>query len=308
MKPSKIFWGTFFISLGVLLLIFNIERIPQYFEFIWYLWPLVFIFWGISLLKVSLFIKQILAALSGLLIALTIIGGFGTGFKYVSDNENFWEKEFSKFDINLNKNVEDSTLCTKLDSSYKFSTLYIEGGVGHYQIKDTTNSWIRLITNNFSDSIISCDSSNKLVKLILLSNYNFVEDGFKREALIKLNAYPIWTISIQAGAVLFNCDLSQFKVKKMDVQTGVSKIKITLGDKLDSTQLNISSGLSSVIIEIPQKTGCMINSETGLTKKHFSEFLKIDKNTYATSNFYKAEKKIFINISSGLSSFKVKRY
>ncbi|MEM4261160.1 MAG: DUF5668 domain-containing protein [Candidatus Woesearchaeota archaeon] len=308
MKPSKVFWGILLISLGILLLIFNFGDIPNYFNFVWYIWPLVFIFWGISLLNISLLIKQILAGLSGFIIALTIIGGLGTGYKFVSDSENSWEEEFSKFDKELIKSIGDSLLYYKFDSSFAFTNLFIEGGAGHYRIKDTTNFWIRIISDDFSENKLICDSSNKLIKVNLSNDYNFVKDRFDHKALIKLNINPIWNIAVNVGAVLFECDLSEFKVNKLDIQTGASKIKIRIGNKFDSTHINLSSGLASFNIEIPNSSGCIIYSETGLTKEQFEDFIKIDKKTYQTSNFENSDKKIFINISSGLSSFKIKRY
>lgn len=306
MKPSKIFWGTFLITLGLLLLFINFETIPTIFDFVWYIWPLVFVFWGLSLLKVSLLIKQILAGLSGFIIALTIIGGISSGHKLVNYSENFWEDEFSKFD-NF-KIVSDSILCSKYNDSFSNMSLFIECGAGHYRIKDTTNSLIDLVSNDYNRNNFKCDSINKIIKLNLMNDYNFIEDGFNQEALIKLNNNPIWNISINVGAALFDCDLKNFKINKLNIQTGASKIRISIGDKLDSTQINLSSGLATFEIEVPKSSGCIIYSETGLTKKIFDDFYKVDKKTYKTSNFDTSLKKVVINISSGISSFKIKRY
>lgn len=81
MKSSTIFWGVFLISLGILLLLrqFGIWDVDlgDMFDF----WPSLLIIWGISLLKIGDLAKQILIAITALLLAV-FTAGFFSEVKY----------------------------------------------------------------------------------------------------------------------------------------------------------------------------------------------------------------------------------
>jgi hypothetical protein len=72
--------------------------------------------------------------------------------------------------------------------------------------------------------------------------------------------------------------------------------------------VNISTGIASVEIYIPQNAACSIESDSGLSDNAFDGFTKTDDDNYQTSGYNQAKNKIHIHIDGALSDFKVHKY
>ena len=89
---------------------------------------------------------------------------------------------------------------------------------------------------------------------------------------------------------------------------GVRPVDLHLkGIKALGTHIDIEAGASDITVEIPKAMGCRIDASTGLSSNDFEGFTKVN-NSYFSPDFEKATKKIFINISGGVSDFEVVRY
>ena len=126
--------------------------------------------------------------------------------------------------------------------------------------------------------------------------------------LLKLSTSPIWNIEMGIGAGELDFDFSNYKVKKLEIETGAASIDIKLGDKQDKVDIDIESGVASVKIKVPESVGCEIKMDGALNSKDFDNFEKIKDGVWQTKGFDKATKKICLNVDSGLSSLKVDRY
>ena len=91
MKKGTIFWGIFLISFGILLLIMQFDLTYFSLTFGIDLWPLILIFWGVSLLKIPDIYKKILAGATGLLIALFIAGLIDGANNHFNRVFNIWD-------------------------------------------------------------------------------------------------------------------------------------------------------------------------------------------------------------------------
>ena len=110
------------------------------------------------------------------------------------------------------------------------------------------------------------------------------------------------------GAGDLDFDLSNFKVKDLEIKTGAAAIKVKLGDKLDEARVDVESGVAKVEIDVPENIGCEIKMKGSLNSKDFDNFEKHGNLTWRTSNFDASSKRIYIDVSSGLSSVSVDRY
>ncbi len=110
------------------------------------------------------------------------------------------------------------------------------------------------------------------------------------------------------GAAKLDFDLSQFKVKKLDLDAGAASLEIKLGDKYPKSYLNIGAGASEIVIRVPSNSGCDLNLSAVLSGKSISGFEKIDHGHYRTDNFETAENKIYINVDAAVSSYTITRY
>ncbi|MCK4891655.1 MAG: hypothetical protein KAS78_03230, partial [Candidatus Pacebacteria bacterium] len=78
-------------------------------------------------------------------------------------------------------------------------------------------------------------------------------------------------------------------------------------DRAEMAKVNLRSGVSSVKISLPDNVGSKIIIKEGLSSKQLEDFEKIDDETYQTSNYDEAEKKIEIDLDIGISRLEINR-
>lgn len=309
-KASSIFWGVFLIFLGLFFLLNELSLWNYDLSIIQYFWPLLLVIWGISILKIPGLAKKILASLAAILLALFIMSLVTHHWSCNVDHSIV-----SIFDDHDSNNPGDSinyerVLNYPVDSLCKTATLHFDAGAGSFKIKDTCNELIEVYSyKNLGDFHLNNIGSREYVELNLDMNIDkfWKKNKIKRKAEIRFNASIPWDLNLNIGASNFECDFSKYQIKNLNIEGGASNIEIVLGDLYDTTIVNIEVGASNIEIAIPTTSACQIITSTGLSKKEFGGF-KRSEDTYTTENFYKSKKKIFMNLSGGVSSFEVRRY
>ena len=123
-----------------------------------------------------------------------------------------------------------------------------------------------------------------------------------------MNEKPVWSIDLGIGAGKGDFDFSNYKVKRLDLETGAASIDIKFGDKVDNATVEVKSGVASVKFRVPEGVGCEIRMDGALNSKDFDGFEKVRSGVWQTEGYDKATKKITFDVESGLSSLKVSRY
>ena len=85
-------------------------------------------------------------------------------------------------------------------------------------------------------------------------------------------------------------------------------MKFRLGSRAEETRVKIKTGAATTSIEVPESVGCEVHLQTALSGKRIRGFDKISGNRYQTSNFESAAKKIYIDVSAGVSEIRIDRY
>jgi LiaF transmembrane domain len=303
MKTSHVFWGTLFISFGLLVLINNFTSILMDWSLIWKLWPLVIILIGVSIVIKHKAGKSFVAGIAALILAFAIFGTFKTAF-YIADND---------FEISLGGKpgfaVNEYT--ETYDESIKSATLNFDGGAGKFILQDTSSSLIYFRTEGAKDNYrltrIDNDNESKIdfemkdAKIIFGKNY-------KNRVDLNLNSSPIWNINFDVGAASMDLDLKKFKVKDVTVDMGAASLELTVSSLLDTTNISIDAGASDININIPEDAGCEITTDAALSSKHFPGFDETGSGHYRSSNYDESKQKVFIDIDCGVSSISVTRY
>ena len=306
MKTSTYFWGAFFIFLGIFLTLYQFDILKGDYGYFFNFWPVILIIWGVTMLKIPIIIKQILAVLSALLLVLVIIGlccGSCYYYRYCNDDEDceYNRKEYKKFEKKINVEYPDGI---------KFSNLVVDGGACSINIADSTNQLIEAYSGMKGINFVMDENQvNEKIDLKLKINpfKKFLSNKRRNEVSLKLSTIPVWDFDVNIGAAEFNCDLSDFKVSNFNLSAGAADVELKLGTLFESTHIDIEAGASDITIEIPKATGCRIDASTGLSSNDFEGFTKVN-NSYFSPDFEKATKKIFINIAGGVSDFEVVRY
>ena len=305
MKYKNVFWGLILILIGSLAIARNLDLL--YFD--WYrfvkLWPVIFILWGISVLPVRDYLKI------GLLV---IVLGGATWFVVDSDayaDEDSFGFVTEDWNDNNNQSQKYNQDCTvSWADSIKEARLDMEAAAGSFYLKDTTSELLKFHQSG-SKARYECNvkRENDYAKVKIDENHSHIlYRKNNKKVVIKLNSNPVWNISLDAGASAVKYDLSQFKVHKLNIDGGAGSFKITLGNRYPDTYMNLDAGASSILLRIPESSGCDLELSSVLSGKNLSGFQKTDDGHYRTANYDSAANKIHLNIDAAVSSFTIIRY
>ncbi|MBK9247767.1 MAG: hypothetical protein IPM69_06525 [Ignavibacteria bacterium] len=314
MKTGRIFWGTFLLSSGIILLLGNYGMVNVYWEGVWKLWPLALIIWGAKAFIQDQTIRSVLSACGGILLGMALFSGIFTGVNTIKENINFdcdsprSGKETSQV---LTETFEST------DSTVKAVNFELDAGAGKFFITgDSTQSLVEASTlSSFGgyDLETTRNDSSTTVELSMQDGHVhwnwFKRNKMENRVDIKLNTFPLWNLDVDLGASASNFDLTKYRVNKLSMDVGAASVKVKLGDRTDSTHFNLECGAASVELSIPTNSGCILEFEDDeLSGTDLAGFEKISESTYRTANFEAATKKVFVNLSMGASKFKVIRH
>jgi len=299
MKSGKMFWGFFLLALGVLLLFTKYGVIHTSFGFVWDVWPLIFVFWGAMVIFRHSLVRPVISALFGIFLALLIFGIIENGFFEFDCCDDSDGKYSEVYSTNYNPNL-------------KYAQLELNDGAGTFSIEKTTD---KLVDGKSSGAFAeynfdtSADDSTAYINFHLdKKNSNFFRGKFGNHLYLNLNPNPIWDMNFNIGASKGKMDLTEYKVKNVDVHTGASNLYLKLGDKFNETNVHVEMGVSEFTIDIPKNSGCSVQGDMVMIARSLKGFVKKESNNYETDNFTDAKNKVIININGGISSFTINRY
>ncbi len=299
MKTGRLFWGIFFIAIGVLILFNNLDLLNIEWGEFWKFWPLVLIGWGLSILSRKTNVAWIFAVISGILLALVL-------FAFVQGTKAFVSNIVPKGKAKVEFYEE------KYDSTTKEVSLYLDAGAGTFIISDTTDLLLTAETKG-TKNLISIErektGESEKVKIKLKEKSVFWDDGFvSSRTEFKLNPNPVWDINVDIGASSTDFDFSQIKLRNADIDIGASSSVFKFGDLYHKTDIKMNAGVSSVKISIPENSYCELFVDAAISGKHIDGFIDRGNGRYVTDNIDKAENSIYINLDSGVSSLHINRY
>ncbi len=310
MKTRHVFWGLFFISLGLLVLLNNLDVINWDWYGLWKLWPIVFVIWGISILIKNNIARSILAGIIAVLLALAIFTSVKSCFGIFSDHINFSTGD--NFGIIFNGDYDTTSYQIAYDKGITNAELNFKAGAGYFKTNDSTSQLFSAevigrkknysLNNSFVDgkSVVNLDMNKK--------EFLFIHGKNRNKVKFQFNETPVWDMNYNIGAASIDFDLHNYKIENLYFKMGAASMKLWLGSKTEKSNVNIDADVSSIHIYIPDSSGCEISTDETLSTKHFEDFDKINSGIYRTENFDEAKNKIYIKMDIGISSVTVKKY
>lgn len=299
MKLSTIFWGVLFVLIGGLFLLNNLGYICVDWTTVWRLWPMILVFWGLSIVVG----KQRPPWYAVLLMILLMV------FMVVAFAATQWFE--GDFDV-VDGESMTQTFEEPITPATERATFRFQSGAGKFYIHDTTDQLVRAETEvGFGKYNLTREQSDGSAYVTLdfrgrTRNWTF--GRARNRADVWLNSAPLWNLQMDVGAASADLDLTPFRVEELRLDAGASSLKVRLGDRSDETSVSIKTGASSTRIEVPESVGCEVRLHTALSGKQIRDFEKISSNRYQTSNFDSAKKKILITVEAGVSQITVSRY
>jgi hypothetical protein len=302
MKPGILFWGVFFLSIGLLFLLRNITGGPVITADVYHIWPLIFVLFGAAHLTTNINAKYVLFGTAGLIAALSIYtvrsGPFHWNWHYRHDHPSNVGKSF------------DEPFHPELKKVY----VSLEGGAGEFTIEqlDSGQFHIAPIDSGMEFAVEKRIDGEEMHLNIRNESDNgsfSLKDDWKYGLNIQLNATPHYDFNIQTGASSNNYDLSAFQIDKLSFEGGASSTILKLGQPGENeVKVHIQAGASSFKLLLPQGVAAKIKTETALSPVSVEGLEKINDDLFQTSNYSSAEKKFVIEIEGGVMSLDIKKY
>ncbi|HEV7350741.1 LiaF transmembrane domain-containing protein [Telluribacter sp.] len=330
-RSNGIFWGGLLVILGVFWLLRNMGLLNIDWDEVLRFWPVLLILAGISLLTTGRERGSIGSGLAGLFIALAVLGGIlhRTDRAFERNNWNFkWDHEEEHNDNehdsrdhdyreerrNRNTNEQTNHYEYDMDGAIQEATFNLEGGAGEFTLRGTSSKLFEADTRSSIGGFISNIRSNKSEGTARVDfkmeeeNVNLKDGKVKNVVTMSLNEAPVWNVVMGFGAGKADMDFSNYKVKTLKLSTGVADVDLRLGEKNETTNVDVESGVASVAIEVPRSAGCEVWIDGAMNIKKLDDLEKIDDNHYRSSNFDSARQKITIRYEAGLSKVSINRY
>ncbi|HPE41075.1 MAG TPA: DUF5668 domain-containing protein [Bacteroidales bacterium] len=306
MNTKNIFSGIFFITLGSLWILKSLEFITFSWLDFFRLWPVIFIFIGISIIPVKDWIKLVLQIL---MLALTI------GLLFISNSDSSIhmsrkyriEKVLDTTIVN-NKIVEETISYNEeaitnatLNLEISASKVTFIKGLKLFEMADSTQSGKGEV--EIEKRIIN-NKAELDVELYPLEDRTNIVPRFK----VLLGEKPIWTINLDINATKGEIDLSQFKVEKINVSANASSVDLKLGSLLPKVMVIVESGASSIKVRVPKNMKCIVKKDNVLSSFNVKGLKKMEDGSFASSETAKTTGIIEINVAADVSSVDIMRY
>ena len=269
------------------------------------MWPFVFILWGLILLVKHPLAKTLLTVATAIVFAISIFASFKSIFMWAGDDINIvMHDEGAQF--------ETSTYSEDFNKEVQTAVLNFDAGAGSFIVKGSTDKLFAAVTegykNNYNFTTQTGGGNADIEFSMKDTKFSFGKGKMRNRVKMELNPSPLWEMNFDVGAASMNFDLSEYRTKNVTIDMGAASLNLKLGDLQDETRVEIDAGASSINISVPESSGCEIQSDISLSSKSYDRFNEQSDNVFRTENFNTARKKIFINLSTGVSSIKVDRY
>jgi hypothetical protein len=280
---------------------------------VWRLWPLIFIFWGISILPIKDMMKFIL-----------VIAFIGLSFIFfnqiteprwsvsIHDNDWSWSDDWDEDDRDSRRTFSYSTqiLTVDMDSVPHKAVLKMEAAAGKFTIDNATSEMLSFRKEgdigDYSMTTNKVDGKT-LINISLAKNHK-VRRVKKNNVEINLNRDMVWDLDFDIGAASVKMDLSDFRIDTAKIEAGAASLEIKLGSLQPRTYMTYSAGAASLEVKIPKESACEIHSESVLVSRDFEGFVNTGDGVYQTANYPEGTNVIILKIESAVSSLKVERY
>lgn len=292
-NAGRIFWGLLLVVVGALILANNFGWADVHWDNLWRLWPLMIVAAGLSVLSLRNWVWRlitvvfvILALGTVVLVSLVDYGDLSASKTYNTTSQKI-SNEVNLADvtvkagasrINVNTADQDAVVDTKLNSNF----------VGLNQQ-------------------VGLNGNTQVVTLSMESNRHWWRGNGNSVLDINLTRKLPLKLTLEIGASDTNVDLSKAKVQSVNVKAGASSFVLRLGDQLDNTTVDISSGVSSVVLQVPSGSGVRAEIDGGLASKDMADLVE-SGGVYESPNYVAAAKKVTVTGSIGLASFTIERY
>ena len=333
MKANKIFKGFTFVLIGIILLANTLEILEwSVWSNIIKLWPLLIVSLGLSLI----FRGKSLSFMGPLIIFLGIIAGVGASYMGISfegevvrevktlsreiviEVEKVPETEVA-LETEIIPEIETApdtettletevVLETKEYHEIERASIGLNLDVGKLTLSESTPLLYECVSQyryKEFEPFEKFSQSEKEANILIYHSpitKKVISNNIKNNWQLKLNNQIIYNLSIKTGAIDTDCNLSDFRVEKLYIESGASNINLVVPNY--NSKINIDTGVSNIDIAIARNVGATVNIDSGIAIKDLDDFIKRN-DTYISHNYSESEFKTEIEIDCGVSNINI---
>lgn len=307
---NKITAGIWFVFIGLILLLSNLDVINFNIWATLKYWPLLIVILGVNLMvqnkDYSTYIK---IGCNVLFLGWILFVGLTTQSNSWQDSI-FTNRQTSWTDGD-NENEFSTQVSSPYDSSATAATFEFNGGAGAFNLQAEA-----------SEQLIQASSPDKRVGLYLETLENVkkprvtinakpISKNRKKAGVVNINLQPniLWDLEFNYGAATIHGDLSKTNINKMEINTGASTLSLKLGNpKVKQAQIEINTGASTIDLQIPKEAAIMVKYSSILSSNRLDGFETNSKGLAKTAGYDQATLKYSIEIEGAANSFSISRY
>lgn len=213
-------------------------------------------------------------------------------------NKTFVVERFAKTE-NSELNLKASALSLNFGST---ETNLIDGTSKNVDIehkenykKDNSMAVVEFKTN-----------SEKIVGNFFKDFFSKGEISIERKCDLNISNAVVWNLNMDLDAIESNIDLSDLKVKTLDIEGDMGSFKLTLGQKYEGTKVNIDASAAEVKLFIPTDLGVKVKVKGGASSTAFKDVnLEKKGEYYYSENYEVADNKIDLDVEIDAGSLEI---
>lgn len=307
---NKITAGIWFVFIGLILLLSNLNVIDFNLWATLKFWPLLIVILGINLMvQNKTYGTYIKIGCNVLFLGLILYIGLTT--QSSSWQESIFNNRQTTWTDGENEKDLTTKVSTPYDSTYSSAKFEFNGGAGSFDLQSTGTE--QLIEAISPDKRVGLLLETENLKALQKVTINAKPIGKSRKKMgtvsINLHAKTLWDLELNYGAATINGDLSTTTFKKMEINTGASTLQLKLGSpKIDLAEINIATGASTINLQIPKDAAIMVKYTSILSSNSFEGFASNSDGLAKTAGYDQAAHKYDITIEGAANTFSITRY
>ncbi|MFD1768399.1 LiaI-LiaF-like domain-containing protein [Sphingobacterium suaedae] len=306
---NKITSGIWFVFIGLILLLHNLDVIDFNFWATLKYWPLLIVIVGINLMVQNRnYGSYIKIGCNVLFLGWIFYVGMVTPSSHWAGNL------FNNKDIRIG-DLDDSTplqneVHALLDSTISESTLEFNGGAGNFHIQSLAGDTLVAATSADQDMGMNIETSRRDNRQQVVINAKPTSKKKKSaQVAIGISAEPLWNLELNYGAANISGDITHVRFKKLEINTGASNMDLTLGSPQEGTaKIAIATGASKIHFRIPKDAAIRVKYSSILSKNSFEDFATNKDGIAKTANYEERNKKFDIELDGAANTFTISRY
>jgi hypothetical protein len=295
---GRLFFGIVVLAIGLIYLLNNLGITNIQFDLTFnIIWPIIVIGIGLSILSGKGWFSMVLGII--VILILIAVGVF------------IFAKSNMLQSISNSQSSKNEIINIAKDAKTTDAIVNVKTGAGNLNISGSANG---LVDGDYKSNNLTLNQENKMNSTTQEVTFSLGNDviiwpqNYQNDLNLGLSSLIPMVLNIDTGAMTMNLDLKNIMAKNVNVKTGASKLDITMGDKLDLSNLDINAGASTITINLPSTVGASLHLDSGLTSKNLKDFQEVSSGNYQSANYNSSAKKINLDLDLGATELDVSWY